>query len=198
MSVYIHLTMRMLAVCAALLLAACGGGSKIDAIYTLSSAPSPAVSGTTQAQILVPEPRALQALASNQIAVKPTPLTLAYYPSVAYEDTAPRVLQRVILDTFQNTGRVAAVGLPGQSLLINYQVVTEIRAFQAETFDGDQARIEIAAKLLNDANGRVITDRVFTVAVPLSGDDAEAAAVGLNTAAQALAQDVVDWTLATI
>ncbi|MEM8662584.1 MAG: ABC-type transport auxiliary lipoprotein family protein [Pseudomonadota bacterium] len=184
---------------AALILAGCAGGAeKIEAIYEISAPPAPAVSGTTSAQILVPEPRALEAYASNKIPVKPTPLTLSYYPSVALQDTAPKVMQRVMLDTFQNTGRVRAVGLPGQSLLINYQVVTELRAFHVETFAGTAARIEVSAKLLNDTNGRVVTDRVFSTVVPITSDSADTAAEGLNLAAQALAADVVAWTLTVI
>lgn len=184
--------------CLAALLAGCGGGSKIEAIYQLSALPDPGVPGGTTAQILVPEPRALEALASNKIAVKPTPMTLSYYPSVALEDAAPKVLQRMLLDTFQNTGRVRAVGLPGQSLLINYQVVTEVRAFQAETYAGDQARVEVSAKLLDDSNGRVIKDRIFVTVVPMAGDSVEAAAEGLNQATQRLAADIVSWTLQTL
>ncbi len=179
-------------------LAGCSNSNKIEAIYQLSAVSSPPAPGGTTAQILVPEPRALEALNSNKIAVKPTAITLSYYPSVALEDSAPKVLQRMLLDTFQNTGRVKAVGLPGQSLLINYQVVTEVRAFQAETYEADRARVEVAVKLLDDSNGRVISDRIFTAVVPMSGDSAEAAAVGINEAAQRLAADVVAWTLTTI
>lgn len=175
-----------------------GGGNTVEEIYELTAAASPSVASGTTAQILVAEPRALEALATSRIAVKPTALTLAYYPSVAYQDTAPKVLQRVLLDTFQNTGRVRAVGLPGQSLLINYQVVTEVRAFQAETFGGNRARVSVAVKLLNDSNGQVIRDRVFETVVPISGDSAETAAAGLNAAVQQLATEVVAWTLAAL
>ncbi|WP_211109977.1 ABC-type transport auxiliary lipoprotein family protein [Acuticoccus mangrovi] len=174
-----------------------GGGNKVEAIYALT-ATTPSVSRGTSAQLLVPEPRALSALSSEKIAVKPTPITISYYPAVAFEDQVPKVLQRLLLDTFQNTGRVKAVGLPGQSLLINYQIVTEIRAFQAETFGSDQARVEVSVKVLNDTNGRVVADRIFETTAPMAGDSAEAAATGLNTAAAALATDVVNWTLTVI
>lgn len=188
----------LLCLCTALALAGCSRGEQIEAIYQMSALPQPAAPSATTAQILVPEPRALEALATNKIAVKPTAITLSYYPSVALEDSAPKVLQRILLDTFQNTGRVRAVGLPGQSLLINYQVVTEVRAFQAETYEGDRARVEVAVKLLDDSNGRVVRDRIFTTVVPMSGDGAESAAIGLNEAAQRLASDVVAWTLTVI
>ncbi|WP_420392866.1 ABC-type transport auxiliary lipoprotein family protein [Acuticoccus sp.] len=175
-----------------------GGGGQVEAIYELTALDAPAVSNATSAQILVPEPRALDALATERIAVKPTPLTIAYYPQVTYQDVAPKVLQRVLLDTFVNSGRAQAVGLPGESLLINYQVVTEVRAFQAETFDGNRARVEVAVKLLNDANGRVVQTRVFSTVVPIVSDEVEMAAAGINLAVQVLAADIVEWTLATI
>lgn len=191
--------LRVAATTLAFAVAGCaGGGNDIQAIYELTALDSPPVSSGSSAQILVPEPRALESLATSKIAVKPTALTLAYYPQVAYQDSAPKVLQRVLLDTFQNTGRVTAVGLPGQSLLINYQVVTEVRAFQVETFAGNRARVEVAVKLLNDANGRVIANRIFSTVVPIASDAAETAAEGLNLAVQRLAVEVVTWTLTSI
>ncbi|WMS41208.1 ABC-type transport auxiliary lipoprotein family protein [Acuticoccus sp. MNP-M23] len=190
---------RILSIFLIAALAGCsGGGSNIEAIYTINALESVPSSRGTTAQLLVPEPRALESLSSSRIPVKPTASTLSYYPAVALEDSAPKVIQRVLLDTFQNTGRVKAVGLPGQSLLINYQVVTEVRAFQAETFGVDVARVELTAKILNDSNGRVVADRIFVTVVPMSGDSAGSAADGLNRASQALAADVVAWTLATI
>lgn len=183
----------------ALILAGCaGGGDRVEAIYALEAPTSPPIPGGTSAQILVPEPRALAALNTERIAVRPTALTLSYYPEVAFADTAPKVLQFILLDTFQNTGRVDAVGLPGQSLLINYQLVTELRAFQAETFGGDRARIEVAAKLLNDSSGRVVSARIFSTVVPISGDGADAAAEGLNLAVKQIASEMVAWTLTVI
>jgi len=189
---------RVLVLVVCLLIAGCGGRDALDAIYVLSAPDQPPVAAGTTAQLLVPEPDALEAYSTNQIAVKPSPLTLAYYPQVALQDTAPRVLQAILLETFQNTGTVRAVGLPGQSLLINYQIVTEVRAFQAETYGSDRARVSISVKILNDSNGRVVADRIFTSVVPIPSDTAEDAAAGLNAAVQALATEVVAWTLATI
>ncbi|WP_083659924.1 ABC-type transport auxiliary lipoprotein family protein [Acuticoccus yangtzensis] len=183
---------------AAALAGCAGGGNKIEAIYELTALDTPPVSSGTSAQILVPEPRALQSLASSKIAVKPTAMTVSYYPNVALQDDAPKVFQRMLLDTFENTGRVHAVGLPGQSLLINYQVVSEIRAFQVETFAGNRARVVVAVKLLNDSNGRVLRTEVFETVVPIGSDAVETAAEGMNAAAQQAALDIVTWTLAAI
>lgn len=190
--------LRTLALVLGILTAGCAGDDSIEAIYVLSAPATPPVSAGTSAQLLVPEPRALEAYATNRIPVAPSPITLAYYEDVALQDTAPRVLQEILLQTFQNTGNVRAVGVPGQSLLINYQVVTEIRAFQAETFGGDRARVSVSAKILDDSNGRVVADRVFSAVVEMPGDGPDDAALALNAALQSLATDVVAWTLATI
>ena len=187
----------VVAVAAALMLGGCAG-DRIEAIYSITAAAEVPAQGATTAQILIPEPSALQSLNTANIAIAPTPNTLSYYEKVAWEDTAPKVFQRVMLATFQNSGRVKATGLPGQNLLINFQIVTELRAFQAETYDADRARVEVAVKLLNDANGRVIDARTFEASIPLAGDGPDSASLGLEAASRAVATDVLQWTLSRI
>lgn len=154
--------------------------------------------GATRAQLLVPKPAALSALDTERIAVKPTAISLAYYDRVAWADTAPKVLQALLLESLQNTGRVGAVGLPGQSLLIDYQLVTEIRDFQAETFAGDRARVSVSVKILDDRNGRVVAERLFEATAPMAGDGPADAVEGVQRAADTLVSDIVAWVLATV
>ena len=86
------------AAAAALALAGCAS-DKVEAIYSISAATQVPAGGATGAQVLIPEPAALQSLNTANIAVKPTENTYSYYQSVALEDTAPKVFQRVILAT---------------------------------------------------------------------------------------------------
>lgn len=191
---------RLLAatLCVAGLAGGCAGGSQVEAIYTLSPVDAVRAGGATRAQLLVPEPAALASLDTERIAVRPTPESLAYYERVAWADTVPKVFQALLLESLQNTGRVGAVGLPGQSLLIDYQLVAEIRHFEAETFAGDRARVVASVKILNDRNGRVVAERLFEGTAPMSGDGPAAAAEAVEAAAQALIADVVAWVLATV
>lgn len=176
-----------------------GGGGTVEAIYTLSAPPDVAdVSGRTNAQILIATPLALEALNTNLIAVRPAPSTLSYYPNVQWADRLPNVFQAVLANAFENTGRVKAVGLPGQSLLINYQIVSEIRAFQAETAGSDSAVVEVSVKILDDRNGRVRSSRIFRSEQPISGDSVGAAVGGMEAANQAVVKEIVRWTLATL
>ncbi|MDQ0316350.1 ABC-type transport auxiliary lipoprotein family protein [Amorphus orientalis] len=176
-----------------------GGGPSVEAIYTLDAPREISdLRGRVNSQLLVATPVALDALDTNMIAVRPTPSTLSYYPSVQWADRLPVVFQAVLAEALQNTNRVRAVGLPGQSLLINYQIVTEIRAFQAETTGSDRAAVTVSAKILDDRNGRVVASRIFTAEQPTSGDSVQAAVGGLDRANQQVVSDMVRWIVATV
>lgn len=198
-----RVSLRALAVpLLALGLSACatlGGGSKVEAIYTLH--PPKTISdlrGRVTSQVLIAAPTALNAIDTNLIAVQPTPSTLSYYPNVQWADRLPNVFQVVLAEALENTGRVRAVGLPGQSLLINYQIVTEIRAFQAETASADHGLVRVSAKILDDRNGRVVASRIFTATQPMSGDTVGAAVGSLDQANQQVVADMVRWIVATV
>ena len=81
-----------------------------------------------------------------------------------WSDTLPNLLQARLVETLQNSGRVRAAALPGQGLLIDYQVVMDIRAFE---FSDEGAVAEFAVKLMDDRNGRVVRTRVVRHVVPV-------------------------------
>ncbi|MBC8130903.1 MAG: membrane integrity-associated transporter subunit PqiC [Rhizobiaceae bacterium] len=156
------------------------------------------ISGRTGAQILIPEPQAIKTLDSNQIVVKPTPFTVEYLENSQWSDRLPRMVQLRFVQAFENTGRVAAVGVPGQGLAIDYQVVMEIRKFEVDIEGGTDAVIEIAVKALNDRNGTVRATRVFSARVPVSGTGNPAFVAALNGAFDRVTGEIVTWTLGLV
>jgi cholesterol transport system auxiliary component len=184
----------------ALALAGCGGGAATMAIYDLTATATQAGTGRARAgvQILVPEPRALQALNTSSIAVKPSAQTISYYGQVQWADRLPRVLQTRIVQSFEDTGRVHAVGFPGEGLLISYQLPIEIRNFQLESGGAPNAVIEIAAKILDDRNGRVVASRVFRAEARASGDGVDSAVAAMDVALKQVLDELITWVVAEI
>ncbi|WP_026379629.1 ABC-type transport auxiliary lipoprotein family protein [Afifella pfennigii] len=184
------------AMLAAGLLAGCAALPKTpDAIYDLTAPADVGGRAGSAAQLLVPVPAALASLDTSRIAARPTPAELAYLPNAAWPDNLPRVLQARLVETLQNTGRVRAVGLPGQGLLIDYQVVLDVRAFE---LIGGLAVAEFNVKLLNDRNGRVVASRTFRAESPVEGKANADIVAGLNRAMDAAFSEIVAWTLARI
>ena len=90
------------------------------------------------------------------------------------------------------------VGTPGQGLAIDFQIVTDIRAFQVETNGGQHANVEISVKLLNDRNGTVRATRVFSATSPVQGSGNRDYIAALDRAFAQVSTEIVAWTLKAI
>lgn len=102
-----------------------------SAYYSVRAADAAGLGGrSSRVQVLVAAPRALKALDSSYIAVVDKGPVYSYFPDSAWADTLPNVVQLKLVETLQNTGRLRGVGVPGDGLLIDYQLQTEIRAFE--------------------------------------------------------------------
>lgn len=166
--------------------------------YSLSSAPVIEEPSSTAKQILVPDPTALKALDSDQVVIRLSDSEIQYLAKSQWSDRLPKMVQAKLVQTFENTGKVAGVGKPGEGLAIDYQVITNIRAFEISTEGADTAIVEIFAKILNDRNGTVIAQKAFKATLPVSGSGNPAFVAALDGAFAQVAGDIVAWTLATI
>jgi cholesterol transport system auxiliary component len=164
--------------------------------FDLSGPESVKVAGSTAAQILIPEPIALKALDSDRIVVSKG-AQISYYPDAQWPDRLPKLFQAKAIEAFERSKKARAVGRPGEGLSIDYQVVTEIRSFEyrADSAHGGTAHIEIAAKVMDDRNGRVVANHVFKGDAPVDEDKAPAVVDGLNTALTKVLVDLVRWTV---
>ena len=181
-----------------LLLASCGGGAAKNDTFGLSSVP--AVTGPTARgqQILVPEPSALKALDSDQIVIRPSLAEIQYLSRSQWNDRLPKIVQAKLVQAFENTGVVGGVGKPGEGLAIDFQVVTDIRAFEVRTDGPDTAVVELSVKIVNDRNGTVRAQKVFRGSAPVGGAGNPAFVMALDAAFAGVTADIVAWTLKAI
>ncbi|KQT53272.1 ABC transporter [Aureimonas sp. Leaf454] len=172
------------------------GGTTPPDTYEISSPTTvQRKAGATRAQLLIPEPTAIKTLDSAQIVIKPTPYTVEYLANSQWSDRLPRMVQLRFVQAFENSGRVAAVGVPGQGLAIDYQVVMEIRRFEIDADGANRAVVEIAVKALNDKTGAVRATRVFTQTAPVSGAGNASYVAALDAAFDRTSADIVAWML---
>ncbi len=181
----------------ALALSGCGTAAKNDT-YDLSAPVSGSGPSAKGRQILVQQPTALQALNSEQIVIKVSSSEIQYLAKAQWSDKLPRMVQAKLVEAYENSGKLGGVGVPGQGLAIDYQVVTDIRAFEIRTSGGSQAVVEISAKILNDRNGSVRAQKVFSQTVPAGGGSNETFVKALDRAFAGVTSEIVDWTLKSI
>ena len=176
------------------------GGSSNKALDTYDLAvPDVASSGSRKAkvQILIAEPQALKALDSENIVVRSDASSIQYLGGAQWGDRLPKIVQARLVQAFENSGRFGGVGRPGEGLAIDYQIVTDIRAFEIQTAGNDTATVEISVKLLNDRTGDVGSSKVFSASVPV-GAGSDAFVRGLDAAFDKVAVELVGWAASKI
>ena len=182
----------------AMSLSGCLGGGADKDTFSLSAMPEVTGPSAKNRQILIPEPTALKALDSEQVVIRLSGVEIQYLSKARWSDRLPKMVQAKLVEAFENTGRLGGVGKPGEGLAIDFQIVTDIRAFQVETNGATHARIEISAKLLNDRNGTVRSQKVFSASVPVGGSDNRAYVAALDAAFAQVTSEIVGWTLEQI
>lgn len=154
-------------------------------------------SARTSRQLLVAEPTAVRFYATDRIVVRDDASTLSYYPQALWSDALPQLFQARLAETLEKTGRVRAVGVPGQGLLIDTRLVPEIRAFEVQVSQdgGATAVVDIGLKVMNDANGRVLATADFAASVPAVSDAAGDGVAALDQAFDTVLSEMTVFVL---
>lgn len=182
----------------ALLLPGCaalpGGGPAPLDTYDLTARAGEA-SGPRRArtQVLVAEPSALKVLDGENVVIRPSAASIEYLSGAQWADRLPRIVQARLIEALQATDRFGGVGRPGEGLAIDYQLVTDIRAFEIRLDGQRRASVTLYVKVLNDRNGVVRASRSFEATAPVSGSGNDAYIAALDRAFGQASADVVRW-----
>ena len=202
-----------LGLCVALItgLSACAGLNRLQSVatpnelYALTpkSTFSPNLPRLTQ-QIVVEEPTATAAVSTDQIAVQPTALRVQYLPGVRWVDRAPLIVQSLLIESFENTNRVPAVGSSGIGLRADYYIATEIREFQASVPEDAgpdaplQVQVRLNIKLIDAREDRIIGSQSFEERVPSPTDDPVDVTRAFDEALGDVMRDSIEWSIRRI
>jgi cholesterol transport system auxiliary component len=148
--------------------------------------------GGSGAQIAVAEPVAVQALEADRILVKDSSGAISTIGGAQWADRLPRLIQARLIQTFENASRIRAVSRPSDRITPDYQLTSEIRAFQIDAANS-QAVVEMSVKLVNDRNGRIATARVFSARSSVAAVNPENAAKALDRALSNVLLQIVRW-----
>lgn len=152
-------------------------------------------------QIVVTEPTAGAAVSSDQIAVQPSPLQVQYLPDARWVDRAPVFVQALLIESYENSGKVDAVGRSAVGLRADYLIVTELREFQARVRPDmpDNAPLEVQVRLnmkvVDGFEDRIIASRSFEEFMVADDDKAASIAKAFDEALGDVMRDGVEWSV---
>lgn len=162
-------------------------------------------------QLLVEDATSPAGLDTPRIAVAYSPIELDYFARTAWTDRAPEMVSRLLVESFENSGKIIAVGRDAIGLRSNLLLKSELREFQAEydrapaqsvTEDGASGtgkapviRVRIAAKLVRMPQRIIVDSRTFEYVAPAKANTMEAIVIAFDDALGHVLKRIVVWTL---
>ena len=187
------LNRRQFLVGGAALLAGCAGSAPALDTHVLSAPPVAPSPRRGKVQILVAEPKALKLFDTENIVVRTGATSIEYLGGAQWGDRLPKTVQTALGEALQDAGFAGGVGVPGQGLAIDYQLLVEIRDFSVSVSGTDSATVALYVQLLNDRSGNVIARDAFSANVA-AGSAPDGYVAALNAAFGQVASAIVDWT----
>ncbi|MFP6728491.1 MAG: ABC-type transport auxiliary lipoprotein family protein [Alphaproteobacteria bacterium] len=192
------------AACLAVVLSGCEGlvpslGGPPPNLYTLT--PKNTFAKELQRvrwQLVVDEPLASGGLNIDRIALRHSPTELKYFARARWTERAPRMVQTLMVESFENSGAIVAVGRKAIGLRSDYNLITELREFQAEYFEPDgvpTVRVRLNAKLVKQPRRAIVASRTFESTIKSEGKAMRHVIRAFDQALGKVLRHTVEWTI---
>ena len=191
---------------AGLLLAACTGiipgtGEPLK-LYTLT--PKSSYGGALPKvdwQLVIETPIAPAGINTNRITLSHSPITLDYFAGATWTDSAPAMVQTLLVESFENTGRILAVGRESVGLRADYVLKLELREFQAAYASPETpptVHVRIISKLVRMPMREIVASHMTENMAVAASNTLDGVVAAFDEALGPVLKDVVVWTLTSV
>lgn len=152
-------------------------------------------------QLLVETPLAHAGIDTTRIALVQPNNEQSYFANANWVDTAPEMVQQLLVESFENTNRIVSVGREATGLRSDFVLKTDLRDFQVEYENGDTAttaptaHVRLAAKLVRMPRRNIIASDTFQANVPARSPLLVDIVAAFDEALDAAMRRAVEWTL---
>lgn len=148
-------------------------------------------------QLVVEEPTAPNAINTDRMAIRPSSLQIEYLPDVKWTDRAPALVQTLMVESFENSGKIVGVGRRAIGLTGDYVLSSELREFEAvsDGAGGAVVVVRLVLKLVRQSSGGIIASRTAAETVQSASDTPAAIVVAFDAALGKVLKRTVQWVL---
>lgn len=151
-------------------------------------------------QLVVELPNAAAGLDTTRVALARSPYTIEYYAGATWTDNAPAMIQSLMIESFESTNSIVAVGREAIGLRPDYILKTDLREFQAVYEGGTTVPtvwVRMNAKLVEMPDRRIIASETFGQKVKAEGSGFRDVIDAFDAALGAVLKHIVEFTLTT-
>jgi len=151
-------------------------------------------------QLTIPLPIADAALNTARITLRQNPISLEYYARANWVDTAPQMIQTLLVESFENSGKIIGVGRQSVTLRADYSLLTDLREFQAEYIGSGppRVRVRLNAKLVKMPQRTILATETFEALEPAASSDLQAVVSAFDVALGKTLKRIVEWSLKAV
>jgi cholesterol transport system auxiliary component len=150
-------------------------------------------------QLVIEEPVATQGIDSDRITLHKGPSEISFYAGARWVERAPRLVQTLIVESFENSNRVEAVSRQAIGLRADFTIKSELREFQAEYADGlgipPVIRVRLNIKLVRESDSRIVASRSVEATAPAERDEISAVLVAFDEALGKVLRRTIEWSV---
>jgi cholesterol transport system auxiliary component len=167
-------------------------------LYVLRPDLMPPMGPPVRWRLAVATPDASAALDTTRIALIRTATTMDYYANSAWPDRAPLLLQRMLVEAFEKSGRIQAVDRDTAGLTADFVLQTELRNFEAR-YEGPnpQVQVTIEAKMVQIPDRMIVSSTNVTQTANASANTVDSVVLAFDQATGAAINQITSWALAT-
>ena len=143
--------------------------------------------------LVIDDPRATRVYDSVRIAVAAAPGRIEYLAGAEWADRAPRLFQTALTQTFEDAGRVIAVGDRSAIPVADYVLQTDMRQMELAVSGGNAAVVSVYARLSN-GKGKVYAAKKFDATVKAKSSNPNDVFNAFDAAFDEVITGIVGWT----
>lgn len=154
-----------------------------------------------KAQIVVDTPYAPEGIEQRRIAVVRATNALDYLADGDWADRTSSMIRAVLVEAFENSKAVGAVGPDILSLRADYELDGDLRHFEAAydspggTDKPPTAWVALEIKLIKIPEHKIVAQNLFSAHQAAAANTTPQIVAAFNTASGSVAKQVVEWTL---
>ena len=149
-------------------------------------------------QLLVDTPVAPAEIDTTRVALTRSPTTIDYFANAAWSDRAPAMVQSLLIESFEQTGKIVSVARDSAVLRADYILMPELRRFEARYENGDAPPIvlvRLLVRLIKMPERTIIGDEIAEGREPAARNSMDAIIEAYNEALGSVMKRLVTWTL---
>jgi len=165
--------------------------------YDLRPVAGSLAGGRKSRTLLVAQPQAPAALATDRILIKPDPASITYLPNARWSDELPTLVQSLLIRSISQTGRIAYVGRSDAGPIPDKALLVRVDAFEVSILEDGRFEVQVGLDLtvINDRDQRVVATRLFSQSSEVLGDDPRMIVAVFQAVLNDLLPSMSDWAI---